>query len=145
MEVVIVSSCAEINDIIDGVNVCSTMKHNSSKRAKINYFREQLVQFDPEIVICSEPLPIIASFKFKSKSKPSCKIIYDVTEFYPSKKNLQGTKGLKRFVLKCIMKCWNRYASGKVDAFIFGEHKDALIIKLIKDSNGQATKPVSRC
>jgi len=126
MEVIIVSSCAEINEVIDGKNVRSTMKHNSSKRAKINYFREQLLQFEPEIVICSEPLPIFASWKFKSKSKTSCKIIYDVTEFYPSKKNLHGTKGLKRFALKCIMKCWNRYASRKVDAFIFGEHNKSL-------------------
>ena len=126
MEVAIVSSCAEINEAINGKNVHSTMKHNNSKKAKINYFLEQLVHFEPDIVICSEPLPIIAAWKFKTKSKASCKIIYDVTEFYPSKKNLQGTKGLKRYVFKCLMKYWNRYASGKVDAFIFGEYHKSL-------------------
>lgn len=126
MEVAIVSSCAEINEAINGKNVHSTMKHNNSKKAKINYFLEQLVHFEPDIVICSEPLPIIAAWKFKTKSKASCKIIYDVTEFYPSKKNLQNTKGLKRIVLKGLMKCGNRYVSRKADAFIFGEYNKSL-------------------
>ena len=122
MEVAIVSSCAEINEVVDGKIVCATKEFNHSKKLKINFFLDWVLEFEPDILICSEPLPIIAANRYKSKSNKPCKIIYDVTEFYPSKKNLENTKGLKRFILRVLMKSWNGYASGKADAFIFGEH-----------------------
>jgi glycosyltransferase involved in cell wall biosynthesis len=41
-----------------------------------------LNSFQPDSVICSEPLAVIAAKKFKKKKKIS--IIYDITEWYPS-------------------------------------------------------------
>jgi glycosyltransferase involved in cell wall biosynthesis len=126
MEVAIVSSCAELNEVVDGKIVFATKEFNHSKKSKINFFLDWVLGFEPDILICSEPLPILAANRYKSKSTKPCKIIYDVTEFYPSKKNLENTKGLKRFILRVLMKSLNRYASGKADAFIFGEYDKSL-------------------
>ncbi|WP_312900955.1 glycosyltransferase [Chryseobacterium taichungense] len=41
-----------------------------------------LDSYEPEVIICSEPLAVISAKKIKKKKK--VKIIYDITEWYPS-------------------------------------------------------------
>ncbi len=98
---------------------------NLSRKEKLNWFLTQLIQLKPSIIICGEPLPILAAKKFKKQS--DCKIIYDVTEWYPSKKNLENISVLKKIAKGTSMFLLNTIASFFVDGFIIGEyHKKRL-------------------
>lgn len=92
-----------------------------SLRQKISAFYSFCGKVNPDLIICSEPLPIYGAFKFKKEQRKKVVIIYDVTEFYPSKKNLLGLMGIKRFVKSKVLNAFNWYACKKVDGFIFGE------------------------
>lgn len=97
----------------------------SSRKEKITAFYNQCVTFNPDVIICSEPIPIIAAHRFV-KQKKSCRLLYDVTEFYPSKKNFINFSILKKLFTAVGMVWLNRKASGLVDGFIFGEHYKSL-------------------
>ncbi|PIS45478.1 MAG: hypothetical protein COT22_05085, partial [Ignavibacteria bacterium CG08_land_8_20_14_0_20_37_9] len=52
-----------------------------TKRKKINKFYSHLSSHSPDVIISSEPLPILAAHQFKKRINPSCKIISDITEW----------------------------------------------------------------
>jgi glycosyltransferase involved in cell wall biosynthesis len=97
----------------------------SSKKEKITAFYNQCIEFNPETIICSEPLPILGAHRFV-KEKKACRLLYDVTEFYPSKKNLNHLSPFKKLFVAAGMIWLNRKAAGLVDGFIFGEHYKSL-------------------
>jgi glycosyltransferase involved in cell wall biosynthesis len=96
-----------------------------SRKEKITAFYNQCIQFNPDVIICSEPLPILGAKRFV-KQKKSCRLLYDITEFYPSKKNFLGFSPFKKVIAAAGMVWLNRKASGLVDGFIFGEHYKSL-------------------
>ncbi len=89
---------------------------------KIGKMLENLQVFSPDTIICSEPLTVITANKYKHLSKKRVNVIYDITEWYPSKKNLTPyswfTVGIHFFKFLFL----NVIAARKVDAFIFGEY-----------------------
>ncbi|MFM7667977.1 MAG: hypothetical protein ACKO7D_07290 [Bacteroidota bacterium] len=97
----------------------------SSRKEKIKVFYNQCLGFNPDVIICSEPLPILGAHKYV-KQKKSCRMLYDVTEFYPSKKNLSNLSLIKKLIAAVGMVWLNRKASGLVNGFIFGEHYKSL-------------------
>lgn len=97
----------------------------SSRKEKISAFYNQCITFNPDVIICSEPLPIIGAHRFV-KQKKSCCLLYDITEFYPSKKNLSHFSIFKKLFLAAGMVWLNRKAAGLADGFIFGEHYKSL-------------------
>ncbi|ANW97037.1 hypothetical protein AXE80_12410 [Wenyingzhuangia fucanilytica] len=92
-----------------------------SRRERVSWFCEQLILLSPEMIICGEPLPILAAKKFQEQY-PSCKIIYDVTEWYPSKKNLYDLNFISKTTKFFTMFVFNLYAASLVDGFIVGEY-----------------------
>ena len=125
-KVVIISSTENIKTTIDGIAVVSDQNHASDKKKKIEFFKQSLLQFNPELIICSEPLPIVAALKYKKATHKKVKIIYDVTEWYPSKKNLEGLPLLKQIFTFLKLLFVNLYTSYRCDGFIFGEHYKSL-------------------
>lgn len=99
--------------------------HYSSRKEKISAFYNQCIAYNPDVIICSEPLPILGAHRFV-KQKKSCRLLYDITEFYPSKKNLSHFSIFKKLFLAAGMVWLNRKAAGLVDGFIFGEHYKSL-------------------
>jgi glycosyltransferase involved in cell wall biosynthesis len=97
----------------------------SSRKEKIKIFYNQCITFNPDVIICSEPIPIIGANEYV-RHNSSCRILYDVTEFYPSKKNLINLSIFKKFIVSVGMIWLNRKAAGLVDGFIFGEHYKSL-------------------
>ena len=91
-----------------------------SKKDKINWFYQQLLLLKPEVIICAEPLPILAAKKYKKIH--SCKIIYDVTEWYPSKKNLINLSFVNKVRRGMVLFVFNLYATYFVDGFTIGEY-----------------------
>jgi glycosyltransferase involved in cell wall biosynthesis len=117
----VASSKIDMKNFVDGISLNCFFGDNLSKNDKIKHFILILSDFSPDIIICSEPLTILAAKKYAKRQSKKIKIVYDITEWYPSKKNLNAYKyPLKIFqFLKFTM--FNIYASCMADAFIFGE------------------------
>lgn len=91
------------------------------KKKKIQYFIQNLKEFVPDTIICSEPLCILAAYKYKKNYNKTTRIISDITEWYPSKKNLNQRKSFARSFLFVKLSVFNLYTAFLTDAFIFGE------------------------
>ena len=93
---------------------------NLNLRQRIKNYAEALSETSPRIIICDTPVAIKSASLYKKRHK-NCKVVYDVTEWYPSKKNLRGLSILKKTFKFCAMVCANLSNSSKTDGFIFGE------------------------
>ena len=113
------------------INVVGFKGDSITKIEKVRKIQTLLTEFDPEIIICSEPLAVIAANKYRKSEKLKVKIIYDITEWYPSKKNLLGTSGIKRITTILKLSVFNLFASGFVNGFIFGERYKKFPYKLL--------------
>lgn len=117
-EVSIICSTTEINDAAEGIRIFGFDSGSLDKNQKINEFREQLELINPDIIICAEPLPVIAANDYKKKRK--CIIISDVTEWYPENYLLKVSL-LKRIINFPVYFLFNIYASNLADGIIVGE------------------------
>ncbi|MDR0832903.1 MAG: glycosyltransferase [Candidatus Symbiothrix sp.] len=88
-------------------------------------WKAQLLDIQPNVLICDHPGAIILAYQYKRHTTQPVRIIYDVTEWYPSKKYLRGASFLKtrlKFIaLIAIVYC----IAWLVDGFIFGEYYKA--------------------
>lgn len=121
-KVEIISSKQKLSGIEDGIKMNCFEGDLMSKTEKINMFREMLEAAEPKIIICSEPLTVLAAKRYSGKQKNKVIIIYDITEWYPSRKNLLVHKvpfRLYFFIKLCLFNLWT---AGMADSFIFGEY-----------------------
>jgi glycosyltransferase involved in cell wall biosynthesis len=117
----IISSKLFLKELAGGISLNCFDGENFTKKDKTEHFIELLSKFHPDIIICSEPLPIIAGKRYRKKSGGNAIVIYDITEWYPSQKNLAPYKSfLKPFIFLKLL-AFNFIASCCTDAFIFGE------------------------
>lgn len=120
-EVKICSLYAEYKGYIDGIEIESYAILEESIEKKIGTFRKVCETFQPECIICSEPLAVIAAKKFVKKHKASC--IYDVTEWYPSMRMVSGYSSyLLKFIHAIKFFMIQLYAGYISTHFIFGEN-----------------------
>jgi len=91
-----------------------------TKREKINKFYSLLSSHSPDIIISSEPLPILAAHQFKKKDKSSCKVISDITEWYPENVAFKY-QGIKKWFSYFTLYLFNLYTTNLADALIIGE------------------------
>jgi glycosyltransferase involved in cell wall biosynthesis len=91
-----------------------------TKREKINKFYSLLSSHSPDIIISSEPLPILAAHQFKIKVKSSCKVISDITEWYPENVAFKY-KGMKKWFTYFVLYLFNIYVTNLADLLIIGE------------------------
>jgi glycosyltransferase involved in cell wall biosynthesis len=118
-EVKICSLYAEYKGYIDGIEIESYTILEESIEKKIGTFRKVCETFQPECIICSEPLAVIAAKKFVKKHKASC--IYDVTEWYPSMSMLDGYRYPAKVFQAVKFSLIQLYAGFLSTHFIFGE------------------------
>ena len=123
---VIVATTQNIRESFENIEVVADDKSNSSKRDKIEYLLTALKDYNPQIIICSEPLTIIAAKKYIRAIDKRIKIIYDVTEWYPSKKNLDGKSIPIKYFIFFKLLIFNIFSSSFADGFIFGEYHKSL-------------------
>ncbi len=76
----------------------------------------------PDVVICDTPVAIKYARQKLGRHIP---IIYDVTEWYPSKKNMRNVPCLLKPLKCCILVLANIWAGCVSNAFIFGEYHKA--------------------
>jgi len=92
------------------------------KRKVIDHIGRLLLDIEPDIIICDTPISVLGAAGYRRKSKSNAGIFYDITEFYPSNKNLQGLNLVMRIIKYIVLVGLNFYADLKVDGFIFGEY-----------------------
>jgi glycosyltransferase involved in cell wall biosynthesis len=117
----IVSSKCQLTEVKDGIKLNCFAGDNLSKRDKIKQFTCRLSIFEPDIIVCSEPLTILASKYYTKRQNRSVKVIYDITEWYPSKKNLTIFKWPLKWLKFINLLLFNLWMANYADSFIFGE------------------------
>jgi glycosyltransferase involved in cell wall biosynthesis len=101
------------------------MKFN--RKEKIKIYIKKLSKFNPDIIICLEPIPVFAAKKYTKKK--NIKIVYDITEWYPSKNQIQKHLfGIKWFyaLVYFVVFLYSCYLS---DGFIISEYYKGIIPK----------------
>lgn len=118
-EVKICSLTSDLKGKIDEIDIESFDILNQSAKTKTQKFLDVCKAFQPDCIICSEPIAVIAAHKFSKTQKIS--IVYDITEWYPAMSMLQDYSfpmkllhGFKFFLIQL-------YAGFLSTHFIFGE------------------------
>lgn len=124
-DVTIVSTVEAMEMMKDNIYICSLSLNSFTRKEKQQKIVEQLDTLKPDIIICDTPIAVLSSHIYRKRNKS--KIIYDITEWYPSTNILKNTKGLKKWIRFILLALFNLYAGLLSDAFIFGEkHKGKL-------------------
>ncbi|MDH6251391.1 glycosyltransferase involved in cell wall biosynthesis [Chryseobacterium sp. H1D6B] len=118
-EIKISSLCSDYQGTIDGIEIESYPVIDKSAEEKTKVFQNICDSFQPDCIICSEPLAVIAAKKYKKKKKAG--IVYDITEWYPSMRMVENytfpfnvVHAVKFFLIQL-------YAGYNSTHFIFGE------------------------
>jgi glycosyltransferase involved in cell wall biosynthesis len=120
--IVIISSNTDFNEKKGNIQIDSFSEDLiNSKKQKIEKFYSYLKTYTPDLIICSEPLPIVAAKKFRKKTTKPVKIAYDITEWYPTASTFEGMPFRKKIIKFTSLSLFNYYAASCCDAFIFGE------------------------
>lgn len=119
-EVAIFCSTQEINLTSSNITIKGFNSNLVNRTEKFNRLTEYLKEFKPGIIICSETSAIIPSLRFKRKANNNCKIISDITEWYPE--NVASKlKGINRIASYKYLFLSNIVLSNRTDALIIGE------------------------
>jgi glycosyltransferase involved in cell wall biosynthesis len=127
----IVSSKINLIEVIDGLKLNCFAGDSLSKKDKINQFAVRLSGFTPEIIICSEPLILLAAKQYSKKESRKMRIVYDITEWYPSIRNLNLHKTTIRWFFFIKLLLFNLWVSRIADSFIFGEWYKSRLYRLL--------------
>jgi glycosyltransferase involved in cell wall biosynthesis len=125
----IISTMETMKDKKNGIRIFSYNFNALSMKEKKQKMTNLLYDFIPDIVICDTPAAVLSAHKYCKEYE--IKIIYDVTEWYPSSNNLKNTKGLKRWVHGFALTMVYLYAGFLSNGFIFGEHHKSKIFRFL--------------
>lgn len=117
----IISSKSDLVENIEGISLNSFAGDKYSKKNKIRQFVSRMSLFKPDTIICSEPLAVLSARKYSKKQSGKVRIIYDITEWYPSKKNLPVFISVFSWFYFLKLLSFNLWVTGFADSFIFGE------------------------
>ena len=115
----IICSTEQINKTIDEITIKGFDGYSYNKKKKIDSFYDLITKSDPDIIICSEMLPVFAALKFKKKSS-NAKIILDITEWFPENVSYKFN-GVNRWIKYFQLLLPYFYVLQKVDHLIVGE------------------------
>lgn len=91
------------------------------------YARQRSEDDHADVIICDTPKAVLMNRGYRGR------VIYDVTEWYPSKKNLRVYRPLLRPLAAVAMVGLNLLAGCRADAFLFGEeYKASLFLALFR-------------
>ncbi len=103
----------------DGILFESENILSQSVKNKKTFFQKVISAYKPDCIIASEPLAVIAARGYISKNH--CRILYDITEWYPSDRMLAGYSSFLRPVHYIKFSLIQMYAGLLSHGFIFGE------------------------
>jgi glycosyltransferase involved in cell wall biosynthesis len=115
----IICSTQELNKVVDDISIAGIDGFSYPKKKKIDSFFNLIIKFDPDLIICSEILPVFAALKFR-KQNPYTKIILDITEWFPENVAFKFN-GLYRWIKYLQLLLPYIYVLQNVDHLIIGE------------------------
>lgn len=124
---VICSSIDSVKTRIENIDFQSTDMTHLSFLKKILALALQVRHIKPNIIICDSPIAVFAAFIAKTNNRH--KIIYDITEWYPSKKNLITTSPISIIPKAFFLILISVLAGILSDKFIFGEYYKSIPFK----------------
>ena len=125
----IISTKEVFTDLDSNICINSYNDDGLSQNDKINKMVECVNIILPDIIICDSPLSVIASNLYKKKRKVI--IIYDITEWYPSKKNLRNQNFFGVIFKFIALNILNLLAGFKTDKLIFGEYYKSIPFRIL--------------
>jgi glycosyltransferase involved in cell wall biosynthesis len=121
-DVSVISLSSECSGQKNGINIYAEHCLQASVSYKTNRIVTHLAHIKPGVLICSEPLAIHAAFIYKKKyDQKQVSIVYDITEWYPSRSQTQHTHFLFRWVHVALLFVYNISAVYKSQTLIYGE------------------------
>jgi glycosyltransferase involved in cell wall biosynthesis len=117
----IISSKCDLVEVNDGIKLNCFSGDDLEKRDKVKNFVDRLSVSRPDLIICSEPLTVVAAKNYSKKHSGKIKVLYDITEWYPSKKNLAQYRYSVRWLFFLKLLLFNLRVTRFADSFIFGE------------------------
>ena len=127
--VMIISAKEEMVEKHGNITINSFNGSNLNRSDKTEKLIDFLNSFIPDCIVCDSPLAVTASDKYKKNHQ--VKIIYDITEWYPSKIHLQHTKGFRKLFRFIALVLVNLSAGLKSDCFIFGEYYKSIEYRML--------------
>ncbi|MGE5350668.1 MAG: glycosyltransferase [Acidobacteriota bacterium] len=118
--VAIISSVQEANFTEDNIHIVGFKGNNLNKKEKIFNLKALLTSEAPDVIICSEPLTVVAAWRYRKSQQKKIRIISDITEWYPENVALKQN-GLKRLITYTVLFLFNIYATNLADHLIIGE------------------------
>ncbi|WBV59094.1 glycosyltransferase [Chryseobacterium camelliae] len=118
-EVKISSLCSDIQGDVDGIQIESYSILEKSVKEKTETFKKVCSSFQPDSIICSEPVAVFAARQYQKNKKTS--IIYDITEWYPAMSMLENYAYPAKIIHAIKFFLIQLYAGFLSTRFIFGE------------------------
>lgn len=120
---------SETELVKDNIHIIGFNGSNLKKSEKVSKFVKYLTKISPDVIICCEPLPILAANKIRTTRK-DVRIIYDITEWYPHQNMLKNFGGIKWIINYIYLFLFNVYAASLCDHLIIGEKSKAIPYKI---------------
>lgn len=123
----IISLIEDKNNVEGKITIDSHNISELSYLKKIIFGKDILTDKKPDIIICDSPQSVFSSALYRLNN--SCKIIYDITEWYPSKKNFTYKKRnnwLIKPIIILSLTILNIFAACLSNILMFGEYYKSL-------------------
>ncbi|MCQ4035667.1 glycosyltransferase [Kaistella montana] len=115
----ICSLSAEFSGEKEGIQIESFSILETSIQNKIQTFKKVINSFDPDLIICSEPIAVIATKDFAKRK--NIHVVYDITEWYPSMRMVERFSFPMNLVHAVKFFLVQLYAGFLSSHYIFGE------------------------
>ena len=115
----ICSLSAEFSGEKEGIQIESFSILETSIQNKIQTFKKVINSFDPDLIICSEPIAVIATKDFAKRK--NIHVVYDITEWYPSMRMVERFPFPMNLVHAVKFFLVQLYAGFLSSHYIFGE------------------------
>ncbi len=116
----IICSTEEIEQENSKISIKGFYSKNLNKRNKITKFIQTLNTFSPDIIICGEMFTILPAFLYKISRNRNCRIISDITEWYPE--NVAFKYGIrKKYSIYFFLFILNIILTNLTNGLIIGE------------------------
>jgi glycosyltransferase involved in cell wall biosynthesis len=119
-DTMIFCSTENINTQKDNISITGFKDDSLKRKAKLNKLFFLIDKFKPDLIICFEASAIIPAYKYKKSTNNKCKIVSDITEWYPENVAFKK-KGLKRYLSYIILFAANFLLVNRCDFIIVGE------------------------
>jgi glycosyltransferase involved in cell wall biosynthesis len=129
-ETAILSSTENINTQKNNISIIGFKDDTLKRKAKLHRLYLLIYEFKPDLIICFEASAIIPAYKYKKSVNNKCKIVSDITEWYPENVAFKK-KGAFKYATYVILFAANILLANRCDFIIIGEKLKAGRYKLL--------------